>query len=147
MNTPYTAEQIRANCPPGRTVVTHTVGATTGPTWTTSRFVACDADGAVTTWETRAEDGSPIGEGSGRATWEELRRHAAFPGDRTTVDEVTVSTALGESRCRRYRVAGDDATREFWFADDRPGMPILVVETRSDGTEVRTEVVEDRIDR
>lgn len=146
MNTPYTAEQIRMNCPPGRTVVTRTDVPGTAATSTTSRFVECDDEGALTTWETRADDGTVLDEGGRRATWEELRLHASFPDDRTTVDEVVVTTALGESRCRHYRVSADDVVREFWFADDRPGMPILVVETRRDGTVARTEVVEDRIE-
>jgi hypothetical protein len=146
MNTPFTAEEIRDNCPPGRTVVTRTSTPGTEPTLTTSRFVECDDHGARTTWVTHGLDGTVLGEGSGHATWEELRRHAAFPEDRTTVAEATISTTLGECRCRHYRVVTDDTIKEFWFDTARPGMPILVVETRPDGSEVRTEVVEDRVD-
>jgi len=146
VNTPYTADQIRENCPPGRTVVTRTEVPGAAPTWTTSRFAESDAEGARTTWETRSDDGTVLDGGSRRATWEELRLHASFPPDRTTVDDVVVATALGESRCHHYRVEGDGAAREFWFAVDRPGMPILVIEHRPDGTAARTEVVEDRVE-
>lgn len=143
MRTPFTADQIRGNCPTGRTTVTVATAPDGSTTRQVSRFVRTDADGAEISWEVVGADGSVVEKGASIATWEELRRHALFPADRTSRDEVTITTALGQSTCLHYMVEAPDATREFWFDLDRPGMPILTRSTTVDGDVSGTEVVSD----
>jgi hypothetical protein len=59
------------------------------------------------------------------ATWEQLRGHASFPLAATTIETGVADTPAGQFRARIYTVRkGDDVSR-FYFADERPGPPVL----------------------
>jgi hypothetical protein len=75
-----------------------------------------------------------------RVTWREMQNHASFPAEVTTIHEDVVEGPLGRMECLGYRVVADDTTSTFWFAKDRPGMPVLFT-TETDGTLVSTTMV------
>ena len=57
---------------------------------------------------------------------------ASFPAALCTVQSEELDSPLGRLDCRVYRLRGGDQVTTFWFAVDRPGMPVRV-ETRSKG--------------
>lgn len=80
-----------------------------------------------------AED-NPIGEASSaRSTWEELRDHASFPAESSTVEEVERDTALGALPGLLYSVVEDDAptVSVYFFARDLPGAPVQLRTSRA----------------
>jgi len=128
--TPFSAEEIRAGCPQGRTV-TLSVESLGGSFVETIRFVAVDAEGAVQESSAATREGEPLGEPSRtRSSWVDLQRHASFPADATVIQFEALNTPMGRLECRVYRVETHDELRRFWFAVDRPGMPVRV-EARS----------------
>jgi hypothetical protein len=141
--TPFTADEIRGGCPPGRTtrLRVDVVGET--PFHRISRFVECDETGATTERSRLSLDGSPLAEPEvDRVTWRDLQAHASFPAEDTTIESERIETAIGELDCLRYTVR-DGATEEvFWFAKDLPGLPIQCL-TRTNGQVVTTVSVVD----
>lgn len=136
--TPFTADEIREGCPPGRTV-RFRVGVPGETAFLrVSRFVECDATGATIERSRLALDGSPLADPQAdRMTWRDLQAHAAFAAAGTTIEPERIVTAIGELDCLRYTVR-DGATEEvFWFARDLPGMPVQWL-TRQDGQVVST---------
>ena len=140
--TPFTAEEIRAGCPEGRTIRLRVTEADGSSYRRLTRYTSCDADGAtIESWRVDA-DGLPVGEvRKERSTWLELQQHAAFPADRTTVETGTVELAMGSYPCRIYTVGGPSGPR-FWFAAAFPGMPVRYEIPTEGGTEV-TELIRD----
>lgn len=130
---PYTAEQIREANPDGRAIVLE-VTTPAGVRTQTMTFREGDAVGA--TIDTVVREGETVvTEASERATWTELREHAAFPAAQTVIDEVTVEGPLGAIPARRYTVTRDDGTTSiFWFAQDPTwaGPPVRLEERRGD---------------
>jgi hypothetical protein len=144
--TPFTAEEIRAGCPTGRTIRlrVHVEGET--PFHRVSRFLECDGSGATLERSRLSLDGSLLAEPDvDRVSWRDLQAHASFPANDTTIGPERIETAIGELDCLRYTVR-DGATEEvFWFAKDLPGMPIQYL-TRTEGRVVMTvSVVDDTI--
>lgn len=111
--TPFTADEIKEGCPEGRTVVSVTETAGEKATETV-RFSRCDEEGAVL---------GPDGTGR-RVSWRDLQAHASFPAADTRIDEETIETPLGRFATSRYEVRRGQETHLFWFAKDKPGMPI-----------------------
>lgn len=140
--TPFTAAEIRDNCPPGRT--THLRVASKGEpaVITITRFVSRDSEGGVQeSWMTD-EDGSLLGEVSRTPfKWTDLQAHASFPAATTSVGAETIDTELGTFDCQRYIVTRDDGVSTFWFANDLPGMPILFTTVRNGETIVTATLV------
>jgi len=128
--TPFTAEEIRRGCPTGRAVTARTEAAGEPDRVDLTVFVATDPDGAV--MESNGQQH--------RVTWRELQGHASFPAEATTISEEVVVGPLGTMDCLSYRVVGDATASTFWFAKDRPGMPILF-NTEQDGAISSTTVV------
>lgn len=112
--TPYSAEQIRASCPAGTRLIFDVVQGGEASVLHMD-FVHADADGA----RTRSQ---PLGEAAveeSSASWEELRDHARFPSQRTSVTGSEVEVPAGTFSTTRYRVEGEDGTStEFHFAKD-----------------------------
>lgn len=134
--TPFTAEEIRGGCPPGRTIWMHVEVAGETPFLRVSRFVQCDEAGATLERARTSLAGVPLGEPDvGRVTWRELQAHASFPEDATTIEAERITTAIGEVDCLRYTVQGGDGEQVFWFATDLPGMPVRYL-TRTGGETV-----------
>lgn len=133
--TPFTAEEIRASCPSGRTVTARTEAAGEPDRVDITVFVETDDAGALL--ESNGQEH--------RVTWLDLQSHASFPADVTTIREEMVEIPLGRMECLAYQVVRDDTVSTFWFAKDRPGMPVLFM-TEVDGAVLSTTfVIEDEI--
>ena len=103
--TPFTADEIRAGCPTGRTIRLRVdvVGETAFHR--VSRFVECDQAGATLEHSRLSLDGSPLAEPEvDRVTWRDLQAHASFAADRTTIESERIETAIGLLDCLRYTV-------------------------------------------
>lgn len=136
--TPFTADEIRGACRPGRTMRLLVDIAGERPFHRMSRYVECDGSGAVLERSLLSLDGAPLGEPEvDRVTWLELQGHACFPADDTTIEPERIETALGALDCLRYTVRRGDTEEVFWFAKDLPGMPVLR-QTRAGGQVVAT---------
>lgn len=128
--TPYTAEEIRQGCPPGRMVTARTEAAGEPDRVDVTLFVETDEEGALL--ESNGQ--------KHRVTWRELQGHASFPAEVTTIGEDVIEIPLGQMECLSYRVVTGDTASTFWFAKGRPGMPVLFT-TESDGAIVSTTFV------
>ncbi len=131
--TPFSAADIRGGCPPGRTMRL-LVEPDGEPAFLRAvRFLSCDEEGAEQEGQRFSLDGEPLEPATTERTrWEEFQAHASFPLQRTKIDRETIETPLGVMRCLRYTVADGETVRTFWFADDRPGMPVKVVTRAGD---------------
>ena len=104
-------------------------------------------DGGTTTSVTRFLEGNEVGaecEFDGQrafVSWEDLRLHASFPAEATTITEEAVTTDLGTFDCLRYDVVRGERVDRFWFAKDLPGMPIVSETVVGDRTVSRSTVV------
>lgn len=131
--TPFTAEEIRAGCPDGRTIrlLVEVDGAPTG--LQTNRFHDGDAEGATIEAQRLTLSGEPVGPPErARVTWLGLQGHASFPADSVTIEPDVITTPLGHLDCLRYTRANAAGIDRFWFATSLPGMPALY-ETERDG--------------
>ena len=141
--TPFTADEIRAGCPAGRTIRLRVDVVGRPPYHRVSRFVECDAAGATLERSRLLLDGTPLAEPEvDRVTWRDLQAHASFPVGDTTIEPARIQTAIGELDCLRYTVRDGDAEDVFWFATDLPGMPVQSL-TRRHGEVVTTVSVVD----
>lgn len=122
--TPFTAEQIRDACRGRRwKIVTEAPGAE--PVVQLTEFLGSDDEGTTMRATIVGADGRPAAEPEEhRATWEQLRQHAQFPAESTTVDDDHITHPLGELDTLRYTVDIGDRQRVFWFATAYPGMPV-----------------------
>ena len=128
--TPFTAEQIKLGCPIGRIVTARTEAAGEPDRVDVTVFAETDEEGAVL--ESNGQQH--------RVSWRELQGHASFPAEATTIDEDVVEGPLGRMECLGYRVVSGNTASTFWFAKDRPGMPVLFT-TEVDGALVSTTMV------
>lgn len=128
--TPFTAEEIRAGCPPGRMITARTETAGEPDRVDLTVFVETDKEGALI-----ESNGTPH-----RVTWRDLQSQASFPADMTTISEEMVEGPLGQMECLSYRVTTGHTASIFWFAKDRPGMPVLFL-TESNGALLSTTLV------
>lgn len=123
--TPFTAEEIRLGCPPGRVMMIATEQPGQPTTRREIRFVGGDADTATQRFTAVDEDGEPIGESDLRTTsWKDLQAHASFPARMTAITREVLHTDLGTLDCLRYEVDRGEETDTFWFAESLPGMPV-----------------------
>lgn len=122
---PYTEDELRVSCRDGHQLVFR-VEAEGKPTLRrTMRFVGADETGVEVESIDTTEDGKLAGEpGSSRATWSDLRRHAAFPRSTTTLAPATIETPVGSFPSTLYVTKDGDTVRKFWFARDLPGPPV-----------------------
>lgn len=144
--TPFTADQIRAGCPDGRTIRMRVDVAGETPVIRVNRFTDGDESGATLERSGLSLDGAPLGPpDSARVSWHELQAHASFPAADTTIEPERIETPIGELDCLRYTVRGASTEDVFWFATDLPGMPIRYL-TRVDGqVAVTVAVVDDAV--
>ncbi len=125
--TPFSAAQIRAGNPAGRTIRVREEAPDQPPSFRRIVFMEGDAETSVQELQVTDADGAPIGEASlGRSTWLDLQRHASQPADATTVQELRLKLPFGEYDCWLYTVRGPDAELRFWFAKELPGMPVQI---------------------
>jgi hypothetical protein len=125
--TPFSATDIRAGCPLGRTIRLRSEAPGGELTFRQIRFVEVDADGAVQEFQSTDAGGRPIGEPTRHhSSWLDLQQHASQPASDTVVDEVDLELAFGTEACWRYTVTARDECATFWFAKARAGMPVQV---------------------
>lgn len=142
--TPFTADEIRAGCPEGRTIRLRAEAPGQEPMVRVNRYLECDEVGALLERSAETVDGSPLGEPQAdRVTWLDLQRHASFPAAITRIEKDTINTAIGELACLRYTVRADGVDQVFWFAKELPGMPIRFLTRQGDGVLASFEVFED----
>ena len=123
--TPFSATDIRAGCPRGRTIQVQSEESGGEPTFRRIRFVEVDTDGAVQEFQSTDATGLPIGEPTRhRSSWLDLQQHASQPASATVIDEVELTLPFGTEACWRYTVSGRDECVTFWFAKGRAGMPV-----------------------
>jgi hypothetical protein len=125
--TPFTADDIRRGCPPGR-VSRSRIEAPGRPTVErVNRFVECDDEGALIIRSVVDGDGRPVGdEDVNRTTWRDLQEHASFPVEQVEIVDDRLDSPLGRLDCLRYTVTDADGVSTFWFAKDVAGMPVRV---------------------
>ena len=134
--TPFSADEIREGCPPGRTVRMLVVRAGQEPFVRVTRFSTADENGSDQEVWTETPDGTRLTETEiAHATWREFQGHASMPADRTTVIEEDIEIPAGRFACLRYTRTDEDGVGDFWFATSAPGMP-LKFEQRVDGNTV-----------
>ena len=139
--TPFSAADIRAGCPVGRTIRVQDEAPGGTLTFRRIRFVESDDDGSVQEFQSTDAKGRPIGEPTlRRSSWLDLQHHASQPAASTVIDEVDLRLPFGTEACWRYTVSARDECVTFWFAKGRPGMPVQV-ERRVDGELVSRSVV------
>jgi hypothetical protein len=144
--TPFSAADIRAGCPAGRTIRVQSEAPGGEPTVRQIRFVEVDADGAVQEFQSTDAEGRPVGEPTRhRSSWLDLQHHASQPAPATVIDEVDLTLPFGTEACWRYTVSSGEGSLTFWFAKGRPGMPVQM-EERVDGELVsRSVVITDKV--
>ena len=139
--TPFSAADIRAGCPLGRTIRLRTETPGGEPTFRRIRFVEVDADGALQEFQSTDAAGLPLGEPTrARSTWLDLQQHASQAASSTAIDEVELALPFTTEACWRYTASAGDERVTFWFAKGRPGMP-LQVERRAGGELLSRSVV------
>jgi hypothetical protein len=123
--TPFTADEIRAACQPGRMVRSLVVQPDTDPIVRVTRFVSADSQGAEQdSWE-ETPDGARLGEAKRRrSTWLEFQEHASFPAATTVLAKETIEIPAGRFHCLRYTTRDGEGVQTFWFARSVPGMPL-----------------------
>jgi hypothetical protein len=123
--TPFTAEEIRAGCPPGRTIRMLVQQPGEDPVIRVTRFVSADAEGAEQDHWQETPDGAPLGEPERRrSTWLGFQGHASFPATTTEIADEVIDIPAGRFDCLRYTNREGGAVRTFWFARSAPGMPL-----------------------
>jgi hypothetical protein len=148
--TPFSAAEIRDANPPGTERTYLVSGGGMGPRIERGRFLPDEpgyghfenssADLAGAALEVASE---------GRATWEELRRHAEFPAAEARRFEETCTVAAGIFDCWIYeRVqqpaapGGPPVLHRYAFARAHPGPPILYEMSQGGGLLYRMELIE-----
>ena len=123
--TPFSADEIRAGCRPGRTVRSLIVEKGEPPRVGVTRFVTGDAEGADQEHWTESPDGERLTEPQRRrSTWLEFQGHASMPADTTEIAEEDIDIPAGHFACLRYTRRDEDTVSTFWFARSAPGMPL-----------------------
>jgi len=143
--TPFTADEIRGGCPAGRTIGFLIEPRDGDPYLTINRFVTVDDEGADHKTESLSMEGdsidSPV---EVRTRWTEFQAHASFPADQTEIGIDSLETPMGELRCKRYTVTDGPTTDVYWFAIDKPGMPVKVETTAPGGVAYRMTMINDK---
>ena len=144
--TPFSATEIRAGCPLGRTIQLRSEARWGELTFRWIRFVEVDADGAVQEFQSTDAEGFPIGEPTRqRSSWLDLQQHASQPASTTAIHEVELELPFSKEACWRYTVTDHDKSKTFWFAKARPGMPVQVEEWVGGGLVSRSVVITDEV--
>jgi hypothetical protein len=131
--TPFTSDEIRQGCPAGRTVIARTEASGEPDRVDLTVFAETDEAGAVLESNGQRH----------RVTWRDLQTHASFPAEMTSIAEEIIEIPLGTMECHSYRVESGDTVSTFWFAKDRPGMPVLFTTEQAGALTSTTFVIDD----
>lgn len=144
--TPFSAQEIRQGCPPGRTVRTLVVRAGQEPHVRVTRFSTGDEDGGNSESWSELLDGTRLTETEmGHSTWRELQAHASMPADRTEVTEEEIEIPAGRFACVRYTRTDEESVGVFWFAKAAPGMPLKFEKRIGDKTIFSSTTLSDEV--
>jgi hypothetical protein len=123
--TPFTADEIRVGCPPGRTVRSLVEEAGRDPYVQVTRFVSGDAEGAEQESWTETPDGVRLSDPARRrSTWLGFQGHASMPAATTDIADEEIDLPAGRFACLRYTRRDGETVSTFWFAKTAPGMPL-----------------------
>jgi hypothetical protein len=123
--TPFTAEEIRAACPAGRTIRYLIERAGQEPAVRATRYAVVDPDGATRESWPESRDGAVTGEAEReRSTWLELQQHASFSAATTVRAEEAIDTPAGRFTCLRYTRTDERGIWRFWFGRESVGQPV-----------------------
>jgi hypothetical protein len=123
--TPFSADEIRVGCPPGRMVRSLVVRPGNEDYVHVTRFVGGDAQGADQESWTETPQGVRLADPKrARSTWLELQEHASMPAATTQITEEVVDLPAGTFDCLLYTRLDGDTVSAFWFARSAPGMPL-----------------------
>ncbi len=123
--TPFTADEIRIGCQPGRMIRALVEQQGASPLIHVTRFTSADADGAEQEAWDETVDGVPLGEPKvRRSRWLDFQGHASFPASTTEVTEESIEIPAGRFDCLVYTQRDGGSIQRFWFARSLPGMPI-----------------------
>lgn len=125
--TPFTADQIRAASPAGRTSLFRISG---GGQSLLLRFRFGEGDAEAVRLETvnLSERRTPLAPPKvTRVSWRELQAHASYDENATTIEEATVEVPFGKFDCLLYTLKGARAVQKFYFAKELPGPPVRMV--------------------
>lgn len=127
--TPYTAAQIRDACRVGRTYEFLIEKPGAPPVRRRMVFVAVSPELATVESVTLDDKGQALAAPErSEASWEELRRHAAWPRAATTIEVSSADTPAGTFPCKRYTVVekkdGSEERTVACFAEQLPGPPV-----------------------
>lgn len=139
--TPFTADELRGACLPGRTITFVVEEPGIAPVQRRIRFIAVDDERATTFSETIGMDQKLVGAPeTSVSTWEELRRHASFPKATTVISDSTANTPAGDFPCRKYVVTDGNKKTTLCFARELPGPPVEMM-VENGGALVRSMVL------
>lgn len=142
--TPFTADEIRRGCPPGRTVRMLISEPDVDPYVRVTRFVTGDGDGADQEFWTETPDGRRLGEPERRrSTWLDFQGHASMPAATTVRSTEVIDIPAGRFECLKYVRREGDSVSTFWFARSAPGMPLQFEETDGGRLVYRATAIED----
>jgi hypothetical protein len=140
--TPFTAAQIRDASKAGRSFEFVVEKPDAPPFRERMVFVLVSPERATIAIDVLDPEGKRAAEPQlSESTWNELRLHASFLRQTTTIAEERNDTPAGSFDCKRYTVVEQtpegELRRVLWFAKDLPGPPIEV------RVELRGELVSD----
>jgi len=145
--TPFSAQDIRQGCPPGRTVRALVVQAGQEPYVRVTRFLTGDDDGGNQEFWNESLDGTRLTEPeTGHAIWRELQGHASMPAERTEITEEQIEIPAGRFACLRYTRTDEGSVGVFWFAKAAPGMPLKFEKRVDDKTVFSSTTLSDEVD-
>ena len=132
--TPFTADEIRVGCPPGRTVRSLVARRGSEPYVRVTRFLDGDDAGANQESWTETPEGVRLSEPErSHSTWLEFQEHASMPSATTRISEETIDIPAGWFDCLKYVRRDEDGVSTFWFARSAPGMPLMFEQSGLDG--------------
>jgi hypothetical protein len=144
--TPFSAQEIRQGCPPGRTVRALVVRAGEEPYVHVTRFLTGDEDGANQEVWNEMLDGTRLTETeTGQSNWRELQGHASMPADWTEVTEEEIEIPAGRFAYVRYTRTDEESVGVFWFAKAAPGMPLKFEKRVDDKTVFSSTTLSDEV--
>lgn len=139
---PFRAAQLKEGNPQGQRYRWKVSGADGGVVYKVFVFDAVDDRGATITARDEDEAGQTLQAQTATSTWDELRLHASFPAERTTVEEKEVTVPAGTYLCQWYTVRGEDgAVSHFCFVVDLPGPPVFFDQWKGAAQQMKSELV------